>query len=83
MHRSGIFGEDSDEVTRMRTTYRISRNFRPVTATQHMAAPRHLLADLDEEVRRLIASHAYEPDAGILRDVERIVEHARQHPPSR
>ena len=80
---SGVFGEDPDEVARMREVYWTSRHYRPLTATQHLAAPRDLLADLDAEARRLIASHAYEPDATLLRDVERIVAHARQHPPGR
>jgi len=78
---SGVFAEDPDEVARMREVYGTSRHFRPQAATQHLAAPRDLLADLDAEARRLIASHAYEPDAGLLREVERVVEHARQHPP--
>jgi trimethylamine:corrinoid methyltransferase-like protein len=77
-----LFAEDADEVALLRDVYAATpRVFRCGSVGQHLSHPRDAIADARAEIRRLIASHAYEPDKSMLREVEAIVAHARQHPP--
>jgi len=78
-----LFAEDAEEVAKLRDVYsRHSRLFPCTTVGQHLTLPRDALADAKAEIRRLIANHAYEPDAAIMREAEAIVAHARAHPPA-
>ncbi|OPZ81012.1 MAG: Trimethylamine methyltransferase (MTTB) [bacterium ADurb.Bin429] len=78
-----LFAEDAEEVAKLRDVYsRNSRLFPCTTVGQHLTLPRDALADAKAEIRRLIANHAYEPDAAIMREAEAIVAHARAHPPA-
>lgn len=74
-----LFAEDPDEVARLRAVYSHNARLFPCTTVgQHLTQPRDALAEAKAEARRLVAGHAYAPDWAVLREVERIVEEARQ-----
>lgn len=78
-----LFAEDPDEVARMREVYYLPRYLAPATVGQHETSPANWMADAHADAQRLIATHQYEPDAALLRTVDDIIDHARNHPPSR
>ena len=80
--RSGrLFAENESEARKARRLYRHPRYFVPTSVGQFESAPRNLSAEMKAETRELIARHQYAPDAAMMREVERIVDYARQNPP--
>jgi trimethylamine:corrinoid methyltransferase-like protein len=70
----GLFADDSDEVARMRGTYRLPRLFPSVTAGQYLAAPRDAIAEAQADIARLIARHDVEPDHSVLMEINKIID---------
>jgi trimethylamine:corrinoid methyltransferase-like protein len=80
--RGDLFAENPNEVALLRTVYDRESRFFPVHSVgQHIANRQDPIRDAKERIRCLVAAHVYEPDPGLIKEVERIVEHARQHPP--
>jgi len=78
----GIFAEDPDEVARMRQLYRPSHFFPSTIVAQHLDHPRDAIAEARADIKQLIDAHDYEADPALLREIDRIIEHARMHPPA-
>jgi len=76
-----LFAEDPGQVRRMRSVYRAPRFFAPTELSRELVAPRNVMDEIKAEARSLIARHDYQPDAAILGEVEKVIAHARRHPP--